>query len=247
MILRRVIAHFRKQEWTAIGLDFLIVVLGVFIGIQVANWNTERQDRSDEKRLVQQLRGEVAAMIDDRNAWITEHTEVWQSFAGAVAIMQSEEETGLLSEAQCEAVWSSHIIVFSTSPLPTLDEITQTGALGKLDSADLRNLLLQFKVSQNQLLSQFSFIRTDYANLVDTHADAFPRRMTSEPDMSGDPFARLPFENDVACQLDIMRTDQTLRNKIVSNLARTTAVIQLAARERDLLTQLAEVLEERHS
>ncbi len=29
MILRRVIAHFRKQEWTAIVLDFLIVVVGV--------------------------------------------------------------------------------------------------------------------------------------------------------------------------------------------------------------------------
>ena len=33
MILRRVIAHFRKQEWTAIALDFIIVVLGVFVGM----------------------------------------------------------------------------------------------------------------------------------------------------------------------------------------------------------------------
>jgi hypothetical protein len=28
MILRRVIKHFRNQEWTAIFLDFLIVVIG---------------------------------------------------------------------------------------------------------------------------------------------------------------------------------------------------------------------------
>ncbi|MEX0644258.1 MAG: hypothetical protein WD076_03050 [Parvularculaceae bacterium] len=39
MSLRRVIAHFRKQEWTAIALDFLIVVVGVFVGLQVTNWN----------------------------------------------------------------------------------------------------------------------------------------------------------------------------------------------------------------
>jgi hypothetical protein len=32
VILRSVINHFRKQEWTAIFLDFLIVVLSVFIG-----------------------------------------------------------------------------------------------------------------------------------------------------------------------------------------------------------------------
>ena len=39
MLLRRVIAHVRRQEWTAIGIDLVIVVVGVFIGIQVANWN----------------------------------------------------------------------------------------------------------------------------------------------------------------------------------------------------------------
>lgn len=48
MILRRIIAHFRKQEWTAIAIDFLIVVVGVFIGIQVSNWNAARGDRAKE-------------------------------------------------------------------------------------------------------------------------------------------------------------------------------------------------------
>ena len=45
MILRRVIEHFRKQEWTAIAIDFLIVVVGVFVGLQVNNWNELRVDR----------------------------------------------------------------------------------------------------------------------------------------------------------------------------------------------------------
>ncbi len=48
MILRRVIAHFRKQEWTAIAIDFLIVVVGVFVGLQVNNWNEARVERRAE-------------------------------------------------------------------------------------------------------------------------------------------------------------------------------------------------------
>ncbi|GJL92750.1 hypothetical protein [Hyphococcus sp.] len=58
MILRRVIAHFRKQEWTAIALDFLIVVMGVFVGLQVNNWNEARaaEHRKDEI---------IAALITD--------------------------------------------------------------------------------------------------------------------------------------------------------------------------------------
>lgn len=35
-ILRRVMKHARDQSWCAVFLDFLIVIVGVFIGIQVA-------------------------------------------------------------------------------------------------------------------------------------------------------------------------------------------------------------------
>jgi hypothetical protein len=63
MILRRVIAHFRKQEWTAIFLDFLIVVAGVFVGMQVANWNASRELRASEKSHLTQLRDEVVTNV----------------------------------------------------------------------------------------------------------------------------------------------------------------------------------------
>jgi hypothetical protein len=33
MLLRRVIKHLQHQEWTVIIIDFLIVVLGVFVGL----------------------------------------------------------------------------------------------------------------------------------------------------------------------------------------------------------------------
>ena len=39
MIFRRLKAHVEKENWFAVAIDFAIVVIGVFIGIQVANWN----------------------------------------------------------------------------------------------------------------------------------------------------------------------------------------------------------------
>ena len=59
MILRRVIEHVKTQNWLAVGLDFLIVVTGVFIGIQVANWNAERQLAAQERAYLAQLREEI--------------------------------------------------------------------------------------------------------------------------------------------------------------------------------------------
>ncbi|MFP4335133.1 MAG: hypothetical protein ACLFQC_06610 [Wenzhouxiangella sp.] len=69
MILRSVTRHVRDQNWFAVGIDFLIVVVGVFIGIQVANWNEARQARTEEARLVDQLLGEVAVAIDTKDGW----------------------------------------------------------------------------------------------------------------------------------------------------------------------------------
>jgi hypothetical protein len=63
MILRRVIGHFRKQEWTAIALDFVIVVLGVFVGIQVSNWNAARELRASEISHATQLRDEIVTNV----------------------------------------------------------------------------------------------------------------------------------------------------------------------------------------
>ena len=47
MILRRVSANFRRQDWTAIGIELVIIVIGVFLGMQVSNWNAARMDVSE--------------------------------------------------------------------------------------------------------------------------------------------------------------------------------------------------------
>jgi len=63
MILRRVIQHVKNQEWTAIWIDLVIVVVGVFIGIQVANWNEDRASRNAEARHLEEIAEDLRADI----------------------------------------------------------------------------------------------------------------------------------------------------------------------------------------
>ncbi len=68
MILRRVIAHFRKQEWTAIALDFLIVVAGILLAFQITSWNDARADRARERNYLERIASELdysIASIED--------------------------------------------------------------------------------------------------------------------------------------------------------------------------------------
>ena len=65
MLLRRIIEHVEDQNWTAIALDFVIVVVGVFIGIQVSNWNEDVAFKKREQVLLRELRGEIAQNMVD--------------------------------------------------------------------------------------------------------------------------------------------------------------------------------------
>jgi len=64
MLLRRITEHVETQNWTAIGIDFFIVVMGVFIGIQVANWNDASQARRDYQEAVIRFEDEMRANIE---------------------------------------------------------------------------------------------------------------------------------------------------------------------------------------
>lgn len=48
LLLRRVMGHVRAQNWAAVGIDFVIVVVGVFVGLQAQQWAETRADRRIE-------------------------------------------------------------------------------------------------------------------------------------------------------------------------------------------------------
>lgn len=63
MLLRRVTKHVKDQNWFAVCIDFVIVVIGVFIGIQVANWNDAQGDRQRETLILQNIANDLRSDI----------------------------------------------------------------------------------------------------------------------------------------------------------------------------------------
>jgi hypothetical protein len=48
MILRRLAEGIRKQDWFIVVLEILIVVFGIFAGLQVDDWNRARLERVEK-------------------------------------------------------------------------------------------------------------------------------------------------------------------------------------------------------
>jgi len=55
MILRRLADAIRDQSWFTVALEIMIVVIGIFIGLQVDGWNERRKDRSTERDYLERL------------------------------------------------------------------------------------------------------------------------------------------------------------------------------------------------
>ncbi len=60
MIYKRAVAKLRAQDWMAITIELAIVVVGVFLGMWVANLNQERAQKREVRQLLLQLKPELA-------------------------------------------------------------------------------------------------------------------------------------------------------------------------------------------
>jgi hypothetical protein len=138
MLLRRVIEHVRTQNWTAITLDFVIVVVGVVIGIQVANWNQARVEQRELSASLSNLAQEIS-----NTAWHrTDQIEWMRNMQARMLLMLDALDGRELSSEEMK--WASDVLTVMAKPPPdpgryeTLYELQNTGLLRKVPSRELR-------------------------------------------------------------------------------------------------------------
>ena len=84
--------HVKTQNWFAVVLDFVIVVFGVFIGIQVANWNEARAFVDKETQLLIELKSEIEAGVDSTRWKGDAYLQVTEAAARSLAVLSKEVE-----------------------------------------------------------------------------------------------------------------------------------------------------------
>ena len=142
MLLRRVISHVRKQEWTAIGIDFVIVVVGVFVGIQVSNWNDARLREETSRIYVERIRDDLQANKDDLNQRLLYFGQVRTSALRVLeAIDQPKEKLG---EQFLVDVYQTSQMMLREVGRDTYDEILSVGANNAISDTAIRRRLSNF-------------------------------------------------------------------------------------------------------
>ena len=240
MLLRRIADHVKAQNWTAVALDFVIVVVGVFIGIQVANWNEARVETRREMIY-------LAALKEDFNQIIAElevDARDYETTANAMTFLLDQSRLPQ-PDAAVAALNSAAARLIRMSGTPIVDDtyknLTGAGDLSIIKSQALKNDLASFYSYTNvirlvanthemQLVSIFQpyiIKNLDYALFLNKDRD-LPAPEGFAPEAIRAALPTQEFRNVVATKWDIT-TD--IRNLHMVALERARAVDARLSRE----------------
>ncbi|MEM5518455.1 hypothetical protein WNY37_15975 [Henriciella sp. AS95] len=136
MILQRLATSIRKQDWFTVLIETLIVVLGVFLGIQLGNWNADRETRERaavfSERLTEDLRYEAWAY-----EYLLEYNKDVRRSARA-ALDSLYGEAPLSDEQFIVSVYRATQYKYHDRGRATYDELLSTGEIGLIWDETLR-------------------------------------------------------------------------------------------------------------
>lgn len=139
MLLRSISKHVKEQNWFAILLDLFIVIFGVFIGIQVSNWNQEWAGERQAKVLLNRLYDDLQNDQDSLNSELVYKASVRKyamivldALNGKKSISDKQFIISAYQASQMSGAWSTRT---------TFNEIISTGQFNLIKDQQLKNLI----------------------------------------------------------------------------------------------------------
>ena len=139
MLLRRFMQHFKDQNWFAVGLDIIVVIVGIFLGMQVQQWYEERTEKERINAQIGSFRNELVLSLDLLNS----RKEYYQARVASTdrlrELLENDQE---ISEGEFNQLVVSSIRGSSINvTFRGYQELTTTGAISKVLDTRLRDLI----------------------------------------------------------------------------------------------------------
>jgi len=154
VLIRRLTEDLRSQNWTAVILDLCMVVLGVFIGIQVSNWNEARVERAERVLVELRLQDDFRVLTTELDSAEAYTARVIQS----LGVLRHALDRGTVEAAEDEVIrfairrGYSHPTFVRHSP--TYSELVASGRLDLISDETLRTALARYEEqAQNRLFN----------------------------------------------------------------------------------------------
>ena len=205
MILRRITEHVRAQNWFAVGIDFVIVVVGVFLGLQVQQWADAQRQARLERAYTERMQAEVLSLMATRAPLVEARNDFNDGLAAVTKALYGAEPQAL-GDSECQSIAYSYAVSNPTDDLAALIELQSTGQLSVFSDTRVSEALAAFLLVRARSRDSHAGINRSQLLLQLRHPDLV--RVTAPSDIATSSFAYGSFR----CDLDGMRASARFRN-----------------------------------
>lgn len=173
MILRRFMQHVREQNWFAVGLDVIVVIVGIFLGLQVQAAYEERQARAEEEEYLTRIDQELSQSIELNQSVsniadlvIGRLNTIMDSIEACEIIPGNDEQvaTGLYNLANTLPATYLHSVI---------DELNSSGNFKIIENTDLRDAFTNYQ----RFFTTGEEVATQMRNRVGSHVSFIEKQL----------------------------------------------------------------------
>jgi hypothetical protein len=114
LVIRRIREHVATHNWFAVAVDLAIVVLGVFLGTQVSNWNDNRLEGAQANDYRLQIIDDLRTSEEDLDSRKAYYSQARQHALAALAALQrpssSRDQAFVVDAYQASQVWLRPVV-----------------------------------------------------------------------------------------------------------------------------------------
>lgn len=147
MIVKHVTAALRRQDWAAVLIEFVLVVLGVLFAFQINEWATEREARAEREAATDRLLVETENAVAYLRAGVVAQERLIRDLDYALTNIQRGTWRSANHERMTLGLQRMINAATPAPPSSVYDDLVASGTLGKIGDAKLRAAIADYRAT----------------------------------------------------------------------------------------------------
>ena len=186
MIIKRIASSFKKQDWFVTTVEVFIVIIGIFLGLQVNEWNDARKANNEGQLYLVNLKNDLTTSVERINKALVAKELIKNSLTELAALKTKDFESineNTLDKLILEGLFETGVHIIER------DVYDNMNALGKFNLIKSEKLKVQI-IKIGDLTASFNRTEQDFSNMQFQNIDPYllsnyPLRRSAQFDEKG--------------------------------------------------------------